>query len=149
MPFFFLNLYSAFTGSNDVDKPNESSDSDVESVKEVEKESFPKSKKRKGSPSSLPNKEKPPLPPNVSTSREGKKTSPYWAHYDVDAVNPNVARCKYCNASIGCESRKGTTPLKNHVERCKKIPPNMDRKQKLIQFESKIIKKEDGTTKMC
>ncbi|KAL2902339.1 Zinc finger BED domain-containing protein RICESLEEPER 3 [Bienertia sinuspersici] len=90
--------------------------------------------------------EKPPLPPKVSAPRQRQKKSIYWNHYYVDEDTPNVAKCKYCGAVIGCESKKGTSPLKNHIERCKKYQPNLDKKQKLIEFEPKIIKKEDGTT---
>lgn len=59
-----------------------------------------------------------------------------------------MAKCIYCSALIGCASKQGTTPLKNHVERCKSYPPNIDRKQKMIDFESKTIVKEDGSTEI-
>ncbi|KAL2893815.1 putative AC9 transposase, partial [Bienertia sinuspersici] len=45
-----------------------------------------------------------------------------------------------------CESKKGTSPLKNQIEWCKNFQPNLDKEQKLIEFELKIINEEDATT---
>lgn len=93
---------------------------------------------------------KPPLPSEASSfpSRHNKKkTSKWWTYYE-DTSDPDVAKCLYCGALIGCKGSNGTTPLKNHVERCKKLPANIDRKQALIEFDPKTRVNDDGTTEV-
>ncbi|KAK4349183.1 hypothetical protein RND71_031938 [Anisodus tanguticus] len=109
--------------------------------------------RKKDAPSSSSSKQKkPPLHPTVSGSsshsqRVRKKKSKWWVHYE-DTSDPDVARCSHCDVLIGFKGTNGTTPLRNHAQRCKKCPANLDLKQKLIDFELKTITKEDGSTEI-
>lgn len=49
---------------------------------------------------------------------------------------------------MAIKGTNGTTPLENHVQRCRKFPANLDRKHRLIEFESQKITKEDGSTEI-
>ncbi|KAK8513214.1 hypothetical protein V6N12_037705 [Hibiscus sabdariffa] len=82
----------------------------------------------------------------ATTDEKKKKRSKWWAHFTDNEEDPTFASCKYCQQLIGCSTKNGTTPLANHISRCKKYPPNLDKKQKLIDFESRILINEDGTT---
>ncbi|KAL4291714.1 hypothetical protein GQ457_14G013270 [Hibiscus cannabinus] len=73
-----------------------------------------------------------------------KRKSKWWTHFSVDEEDHTFASCKYCQKLIGCKTKNGTTPLANHISRCKKYPPNLDKKQKMIDFESETLVKEDG-----
>ncbi|KAE8690247.1 hypothetical protein F3Y22_tig00110904pilonHSYRG00114 [Hibiscus syriacus] len=77
-----------------------------------------------------------------------KRKSKWWSHFSVDEEDPTFASCKYCQKLIGCKTKNGTTPLANHISRCKKYPPNLDKKQKLIDFESETLVNEDGSTEI-
>ncbi|KAK8574743.1 hypothetical protein V6N12_062427 [Hibiscus sabdariffa] len=83
-----------------------------------------------------------------NTLGKRKKTSKWWAHFSVDEEDTGYASCKYCQHRIGCSTKNGTTPLANHINRCKKYPPNLDKKKKLIDFETKTLVNEDGTTEI-
>ncbi|KAL4281244.1 hypothetical protein GQ457_03G011920 [Hibiscus cannabinus] len=80
------------------------------------------------------------------TDEKKKKRLKWWAHFTDNEEDPTFASCKYCRQLIGCSTKNGTTPLANHISRCKKYPPNLDKKQKLIDFESRTLINEDGTT---
>ncbi|KAL4284773.1 hypothetical protein GQ457_16G007020 [Hibiscus cannabinus] len=82
--------------------------------------------------------------PNVATQGKRKRKSKWWAHFS-DTEDSAFASCKYCKKLIGCETKNGTTPLANHIKRCKKYPPNLDTKQKLIDFKGETLVSEDGT----
>ncbi|KAK9000424.1 hypothetical protein V6N11_080924 [Hibiscus sabdariffa] len=84
-----------------------------------------------------------------TTLGKRKKTSKWWAHFSIDEEDTDYASCKYCQHRIGCSTKNGTTPLANHINRCKKYPPNLDKKQKLIDFETKTLVNEDGTTEIA
>ncbi|KAK8716058.1 hypothetical protein V6N13_043378 [Hibiscus sabdariffa] len=74
-----------------------------------------------------------------------KKTSKWWAHFSIDEEDTDYDSCKYCQQRIGCSTN---TPLANHINRCKMYPPNLDKKQKLIDFKTKRLVNEDGTTEI-
>ncbi|KAK9013551.1 hypothetical protein V6N11_041555 [Hibiscus sabdariffa] len=82
----------------------------------------------------------------ATTDEKKKRRSKWWAHFTDNEEDPTFASCKYCQQLIGCSTKNGTTPLANHISRCKKYPPNLDKKQKLIDFESRTLINEDGTT---
>ncbi|XP_076937149.1 zinc finger BED domain-containing protein RICESLEEPER 3-like [Bidens hawaiensis] len=71
-----------------------------------------------------------------------KKRSIWWEHYIVCDI-PDKAECKYCHKKIGCASKSGTTPLRNHINVCKEYPANKDKKQKLLNLESKTRISDD------
>ncbi|KAK8611917.1 hypothetical protein V6N13_131955 [Hibiscus sabdariffa] len=78
------------------------------------------------------------------STEKRKRRSKWWTHFSVDEDDPTFASCKYCQKVIGCKTKNGTTPLANHISSCKKYPPNLDKKQKMIDFESEALVKEDG-----
>ncbi|KAK1401645.1 BED-type domain-containing protein [Heracleum sosnowskyi] len=79
------------------------------------------------------------------SSRKRKNSSPWWDHYDK-TDDPDFAKCKYCFTLIGSNPINGTSPLANHTKRCKMLPANLDKKQKILNFESQTIVNKDGTT---
>lgn len=104
-------------------------------LQEVQWKKIKKEPKRRGSISAY----KPPQP-EVS----GKRKSKYWAHfYDINDLG--FVKCKYCSNLIRASSKKGTSAFKNHLERCKKYPTNLDMRQKLIDFDTRIVVNEDGS----
>ncbi|CAO2816523.1 unnamed protein product [Amaranthus hypochondriacus] len=80
-----------------------------------------------------------------ATTSSRSNRSKWWDHYTVDELDPTIAHCKYCTASISCHSKNGTTSLANHTKRCKKYPPNLDLKQKKIEFDIARRVNEDGS----
>lgn len=94
--------------------------------------------------------QKPPKHPSSdvssSSSSNGnkRKGSIWWSHFDRMVDDINYAKCKYCDTKIGCAAKNGTTPLANHIKRCKQLPANMDKKQKLMRVETKTIVRDDG-----
>ncbi|KAK8708919.1 hypothetical protein V6N13_059954 [Hibiscus sabdariffa] len=81
---------------------------------------------------------------SVDESTRKRKKKSKWTHFSVDEKDPAFASCNYCQTLIGCKTKIGTTPLANHNSRCKKYPPNLDKKQKRIDFESEMLVNEDG-----
>lgn len=77
----------------------------------------------------------------------GRKRSEYHSHFKKTAIKDKL-QCKYCPTIITYTSLNGTTGLKSHISRCPLYPPNLDRKQKLIDFETKTIMSDDGTTEI-
>ncbi|KAK9677040.1 hypothetical protein RND81_11G118100 [Saponaria officinalis] len=84
---------------------------------------------------------------DVSDPKPRRKRSPYFDHFENSGVKDKL-KCKYCKTLITHVSSNGTTALKTHIKRCKNYPPNLDRKQKLIEFESKTLASENGTTEI-
>ena len=70
----------------------------------------------------------PPIP-NVSTSSASgkKRRSIYWKHYDETNVEREI-KCKYCKQLLHVCSKNGTSVMKNHLQRRKKYPANVDQK---------------------
>ena len=85
-----------------------------------------------------------PPQPSVSSSRRKSK---YWSHFHC-TTDPGAVKCKYYSKLIRASSRNGTSALKNHLDRCKKYPANLDKMQKLIDFDTKTIVNEDGSIKI-
>ncbi|KAJ0915548.1 putative transcription factor/ chromatin remodeling BED-type(Zn) family [Helianthus annuus] len=116
------------------------SNSDCELVSENEVVSKKKQKPKKDG--------KPPCPPTAVSDTPSvrllKKRSSWWQHY-TDSDVPDKAECIYCHKLIGCSSKGGTTPLRNHINACKDYPPNIDKKQKLLDLESKTHVSDDGS----
>ncbi|KAD2393188.1 hypothetical protein E3N88_40165 [Mikania micrantha] len=115
--------------------------SDCELVSENEVVSRKKQKEKKVEKPS----NEPPTVSDSQTSRLKKKRSIYWDYFSRcdDAVDK--AECNYCHKRIGCASKSGTTPLRNHINTCKQYPPNIDKKQKLLDLESKTRVSDDGS----
>ncbi|KAJ8443400.1 hypothetical protein Cgig2_018833 [Carnegiea gigantea] len=65
---------------------------------------------------------KPPQPSVSGTRRKSK----YWSHFHR-TTDPGAVKCKYCGKLIRASSRNGTSALKNHLDRCKKYPANLDK----------------------
>ena len=80
-----------------------------------------------------------------NSSRKRKNASPVWDHYER-TDDPDMAKCICCSKLIGCHPDNGTTCLANHTKRCKMLPANLDKKQKILNFESQTIVNKDGTT---
>ncbi|KAK8505132.1 hypothetical protein V6N12_066663 [Hibiscus sabdariffa] len=92
-------------------------------------------KKRKSSNSSISN-----------AKGERKKMSYVWDHFKEISDSNNEAKsekdvveCNYCGKCIAYKPSYGTSGMKNHIARCKRFPANLNRKQKLVDFESKTI----------
>ncbi|KAK9681591.1 hypothetical protein RND81_10G013400 [Saponaria officinalis] len=83
----------------------------------------------------------------VSTATSNRQRSQFHDHF-VQSEVKDKKKCKYCSALIKYVPGNGTSALKSHTLRCKMFPANLDRKQKLIDFESQTITKEDGTTEV-
>ena len=97
-----------------------------------------KEPKRRGSTSAY----KPPQPEVT-----GKRKSKYSAQfYDINDLR--FVKCKYCSKLIRASSKNGTTALKNHLERCKKYPINLDKRRNLIHFVTRIVVNEDGSVQI-
>lgn len=84
---------------------------------------------------------------NTNTSLGGRRRSQYLDHFEPSGVQDKL-KCMYCPRIMTYKPGNGTSALKSHLDRCPKYPANLDRKQKLIQFESKTIVNEDGTTEV-
>ncbi|KAJ8420649.1 LOW QUALITY PROTEIN: hypothetical protein Cgig2_008475 [Carnegiea gigantea] len=81
----------------------------------------------------------------ITSSASGKRRkSIYWKHYDETSVEGEI-ECKYCEQLLHVCSKNGTSVLKNHLQKCKKYPANVDQKQKLFSFQMKRVVKEDGS----
>ncbi|KAL4298123.1 hypothetical protein GQ457_12G015520 [Hibiscus cannabinus] len=60
----------------------------------------------------------------------------------------DVVECNYCGKCIAYKPSYETIGIKNHIARCKRFPANLNRKQKLVNFESKTIASPGGTSKI-
>ncbi|KAK8626297.1 hypothetical protein V6N13_133948 [Hibiscus sabdariffa] len=92
-------------------------------------------KKRKSSTSSISN-----------AKGERKKMSYVWDHFKEFNDSNNEAKsekdvvvCNYCGKCIAYKPSNGTSSMKNHIARCKRFPANLNRKQRLVDFESKKL----------
>ncbi|XP_059627280.1 zinc finger BED domain-containing protein RICESLEEPER 2-like [Cornus florida] len=67
--------------------------------------------------------------------------SDVWDHFTKEKgpnctkLNYNV-KCNYCSASYSWSSGNRTSTLRNHISRCQQYPFNVNKKQKLISFQS-------------
>jgi len=124
------------TESDNTGMEIEDVDSEEEQDPQVQRKKIKKEHGKRGSSrASMPPR------PEVSGSRRKSK---YWAHFS-DTVEEGIVKCKYCSKFIRASSKNETSALKNHLERCKKYPANLDRKQKLIDFDTRTIVNEDGS----
>ncbi|CAO2830618.1 unnamed protein product [Amaranthus hypochondriacus] len=74
-----------------------------------------------------------------------KKPSTAWDHFSEIPGDSNYAKCLYCNAKISCSAANGTNAMKRHTMRCKKTPFFIDKRQTILDFESKTRVNTDGT----
>ncbi|KAL4347748.1 hypothetical protein GQ457_17G009730 [Hibiscus cannabinus] len=74
-----------------------------------------------------------------------KKTSTAWDHFKPISGEKERVECIYCVAKISCSTANGTNAMKRHTNRCKKVPFNLDKKQTILDFESKTRCNADGT----
>ncbi|KAL4340526.1 hypothetical protein GQ457_08G022240 [Hibiscus cannabinus] len=86
---------------------------------------------------------------------ERKKMSYVWDHFKEISDSNNEAKsekdvveCNYYGKCIAYKTSYGTSGMKNHIARCKRFPANLNRKQKLVDFESKTITSPGGTSKI-
>ncbi|KAK8976572.1 hypothetical protein V6N11_049229 [Hibiscus sabdariffa] len=119
-------------------------DSEVKSGKNIVNGDTMTKKKRKSSNSSISN-----------AKGERKKMSYVWDHFKEISDSNNEAKsekdvveCNYCGKCIAYKPSYGTSGMKNHIARCKRFPANLNRKQKLVDFESKTITSPGGTSKI-
>ncbi|KAK8576492.1 hypothetical protein V6N13_032413 [Hibiscus sabdariffa] len=119
-------------------------DSEVKSGKNIVDGDTMTKKKRKSSNSSISN-----------AKGERKKMSYVWDHFKEISDSNNEAKsekdvveCNYCGTCIAYKPSYGTSGMKNHIARCKRFPANLNRKQKLVDFESKTITSPGGTSKI-
>jgi len=59
-----------------------------------------------------------------ATSKPPKTKKPsqrsfVWDHYTRFEDNPKRCKCNYCHRTYGCDSKDGTSNLKNHLRICK------------------------------
>lgn len=73
-----------------------------------------------------------------------KEKSAVWDHFTRDPSDHMFASCDYCTQKLKCPSKNGTTSLRNHLARCKKYPYNVDKKQKLLIFQSQSSVQDTG-----
>ncbi|GAB4855000.1 hypothetical protein Ancab_023587 [Ancistrocladus abbreviatus] len=77
-----------------------------------------------------------------SSAHPSKKArSKVWDHLiKIWAKNlkNQKAKYKYCGAILGANPAKGTTCLKNHIDRCKKYPANIDKAQRKLTLQAKF-----------
>ncbi|KAK8972460.1 hypothetical protein V6N11_070835 [Hibiscus sabdariffa] len=78
-----------------------------------------------------------------------------WDHFKEISDSNNEAKsekdvveCNYCGKFITYKPSYGTSGMKNHIARCKRFPANLNRKQKLVDFESRTITSPGGTSKI-
>ncbi|KAK8558990.1 hypothetical protein V6N13_098592 [Hibiscus sabdariffa] len=88
--------------------------------------------------------------PIEASSTEGgvgkrKITSTAWDHFKVIAGEKERDECIYCATKISCSTANGTNAMKHHTNRCKKAPFNLDKKQTILDFESKTRCNANGT----
>ena len=114
------------------------SDDEIVELKEI--------RRNKSAPTIQPRQD-----PNVSDSgaiasgSKRKQTSMRRKFFTTDPKSPGeYVVCKYCKTRIKCTSKNGTSSIKNHVTRCKQLPANLDKKQRLLDFEVETIVNEDG-----
>ncbi|GAB4857648.1 Dolichyl-diphosphooligosaccharide--protein glycosyltransferase subunit stt3b [Ancistrocladus abbreviatus] len=76
------------------------------------------------------------------SARPSKKIrSKVWDHLiKIRAENfkDQKAQCKYCNAILGADLAKGTSCLKNHIDRCKKYPANIELAQRKLALQARF-----------
>ncbi|KAK8665538.1 hypothetical protein V6N13_005704 [Hibiscus sabdariffa] len=79
------------------------------------------------------------MPPSSKKAKKGvgnKRRSWVWDHFNKsESLGENIAICSYCDKQIACASYNGTSSLSNHLLRCKKYPPNVDKSQKILSFQ--------------
>uniref|UniRef100_A0A803LAE6 BED-type domain-containing protein n=1 Tax=Chenopodium quinoa TaxID=63459 RepID=A0A803LAE6_CHEQI len=88
--------------------------------------------------------EKPPITkkrPSIATSdgveKKGKKKRSWlWDHFELIVKDGNKrSQCVYCKVDVCGDSRSGTSVMRNHLERCKEYPPNVDKSQRRLAFQ--------------
>ncbi|GAB4844255.1 hypothetical protein Ancab_037619 [Ancistrocladus abbreviatus] len=76
------------------------------------------------------------------SARPSKKIrSKVWDHLikiRAENLKDQKAQCKYCNAILGADPAKGTSCLKNHIDRCKKYPANIELAQRKLAFQARF-----------
>ncbi|KAH9604933.1 hypothetical protein KSS87_022521 [Heliosperma pusillum] len=79
--------------------------------------------------------------------QKGKKCSWLWAHFTKFEIGKDErAQCHYCPNHVSGGSKSGTTVMKNHLDRCRMYPPNVDKAQKLISLQSDLTGGDCGDT---
>lgn len=78
---------------------------------------------------------------NKGTQSKGKKKRSWvWEHFEEFTKDSDKrAKCHYCKIDVCGDSKSGTTVMKNHLDRCKEYPPNIDKKQRLLSLQSDQI----------
>lgn len=140
-----MDSNSEGANNSDCELMSESAVGTNNKVKAKRKQNKLKTRKTSKPPRAPTVTDEPTETPTVSVNKS-RKRSPWWDHYIVDEKVPDYAECMYCHAIIGCKSKSGTGPLKNHQLSCGLNPKNIhDRKQKLLDLESKTRVGDDGS----
>uniref|UniRef100_A0A803M801 BED-type domain-containing protein n=1 Tax=Chenopodium quinoa TaxID=63459 RepID=A0A803M801_CHEQI len=65
-----------------------------------------------------------------------KKRSWLWDHFELIVKDGDKrSKCVHCKVDVCGDSKMGTSAMKNHIERCKEYPPNVDKSQRLLGFQ--------------
>ncbi|GAB4839791.1 hypothetical protein Ancab_020501 [Ancistrocladus abbreviatus] len=77
-----------------------------------------------------------------SSARPSKKIrSKVWDHLikiRAENLKDQKAQYKYYNAILGADLAKGTSCLKNHIDRCKKYPVNLELAQRKLALQARF-----------
>ncbi|GAB4846293.1 hypothetical protein Ancab_025294 [Ancistrocladus abbreviatus] len=76
------------------------------------------------------------------SARPSKKIrSKVWDHLikiRAENLKDQKAQCKYCNDILSADPAKGTSCLKNHIDRCKKYPANIELAQRKLALQARF-----------
>ena len=79
-----------------------------------------------------------PLPKKarVNENQSTREPSDVWGHF-VKLQNREKSECKYCKKQYNATRRNGTSTMRAHLLKCKKIPGVIDRSQTTLIFQAK------------
>ncbi|KNA24520.1 hypothetical protein SOVF_015220 [Spinacia oleracea] len=86
-----------------------------------------------------------PPPPKMARRKGTKRRRSWvWDHFTKSDSDAELAICAYCEKDFACSTYNGTSSLSNHLLRCKKYPPNVDKYQKILSFQAGSVR-SDGS----
>ena len=102
-------------------------------------------------PTPTPNSMPPPAPLAPKRARDTstrKNISHMWDHFvknDCENKDDLTATCSYYGSVLACSSKSGMSCLHNHLNRCKKYPPNVaEKRQKTLIFQQGLCDLSSG-----
>ncbi|GAB4852155.1 hypothetical protein Ancab_016345 [Ancistrocladus abbreviatus] len=79
------------------------------------------------------------IDPSAHPSKKiGSKVWDHLIKIRAENLKDQKAQCKYCNAILGADPTKGTSCLKNHIDRCKKYPANIELAQRKLALQARF-----------